>query len=102
MGVPVKTSSGSADALHATVRRLKARTEALGERTRELESSSERLRAATSRLRAKTSRLEFDIEKRERSENPPPNAPSESQTFEVGEADEREASGADGEGDDDA
>lgn len=75
MGVPAgkKAANGSAatDALHATVRRLKARTEALGERTRALETSSERLRAATSRLRAKTSRLEFDIERRERSEPPP-------------------------------
>ncbi len=69
MGGVAKTSS--ADALHATVRRLKARTEALGERTRALETSSERLRAATSRLRAKTSRLEFDMEKRGRSEPPP-------------------------------
>ena len=71
MSVRPKTSSTSPDALHATVRRLQARTEALGVRTRALETSSERLRAATSRLRAKTSRLEFDMEKRERSEPPP-------------------------------
>ena len=63
--------TGSAEALHATVGRLRARTEALSERTRALETSSERLRAATSRLRAKTSRLEFDMEKREKSEPPP-------------------------------
>jgi hypothetical protein len=92
MGVPArdKSGSGSTDALHATVRRLKARTEALGERTRALESSSERLRAATSRLRAKTSRLEFDIEKRERSE-PPPAASDEATERETDAGDDESA-----------
>lgn len=71
MGLPAKNNTTATDALHATVRRLRERTEALSERTRALETSSEQLRAATNRLRARTSRLESDIERRERSEAPP-------------------------------
>jgi hypothetical protein len=76
MSARTKTPATSPDALHASVRRLQARTEALGARTRALETSSERLRVATKRLREKTTRLEQEVERK--SDFPPPSEENES------------------------